>query len=172
MALSDAFEVALSDAGALFGAALFCVAGAALGVRLLLRGRCSTLSISFCMAGAALEASQLRIAGHFFKAQTIHTPSTLHLQTHHHQDNTVSTTLSTQTHQHNNINTTPSTHHHQPFTINNSSSTQHHPHITINTSPSTQHHLHYIIKNLLDTFLVVFLVFVLFIPQLVVQRHC
>ena len=108
------------------------------GRRLVLRRRCSTWSTSgwFCMAGAALEASQLRFAGHFLKAQTIHTtPSTLHHhQTHHHQDNTISTTPSTQSHQH--------------ITIYTTSSTQHHLHYIINTT-----HLHYIIikHNIINT---------------------
>ena len=133
----------------LLGAASICVAGAALGasparfawqaqhlehLRLVLRGRRSTWSISgsFCRAGAALEASQLHIARHFFKAQTSPTPpSTLHLQTHHHQDNTIYTTPSTLHHQHNTIYTTSS---------NTTSSTQLHQHITIYKTPSTQHH--------------------------------
>ena len=108
---------------------------------LVLRGSGSTwfTKVSFCMAGAALDASPVGIAGHFFKAQTIHTtPPTLHHQTHHHQDNTVSTTSSTQSHQHNFINASPST--------------QHHLHNTIYTTSSTQHHLHYIIKhNIINT---------------------
>ena len=138
----------------------FCVAGAALGApqagfawHVQHLGRTSG---SFCVAGAVVEASQLRIAGHFFRAQTIHTtPSTLHHQTHHHQDNTISTTSSTQSHQHNLINTSPSAQHHLHNTIYTTSSTtpsthpiyvtsstQHHQHNFINTSPSTKHHLH------------------------------
>ena len=138
----------------------FCVAGAALGapqarfawhaqhlerLRLVLCGTHSTRSTSgsFCVAGAALEASQLRMAWHLFKAQTIHTtPSTLHHQTHHHQDNTIYTTSSTQSHQHNLINTTPSTQHHLHNTIYTTSPTHSHQHNLINTTPSTQHHLH------------------------------
>ena len=114
----------------------FCVAGATLGAAppagfawqaqhldlcLVLRCSCSTWStkVSFCMAGAALDASQLGIAGHFSQAQTIHTiPSTLHHQTHHHQDNTLSTTSSTQSHQHNLTNASPSTQHHLHNIIN------------------------------------------------------
>ena len=94
-------------------------------LRLVLHGRCSTLSTSgsFCMAGAALEACQLRIARHFFKAQTIYTPSS----------NTPSS------------NTPSSRQHHLHNIINTISPTQ--PHQLINTSPSTQHHLHYIIKH-------------------------
>ena len=130
----------------------FCMAGAALGaaqvrfawqaqhlehLRLVLRGRCSTGSIS----AAYCEP--------FFRAQTIHTtPTTVHHQTQHHQH----------THQlHFIINTTSSTHHHLHNTIYTTSSTQHHLHYIIkhniiNThisyiSSSTQHHLHYIIKH-------------------------
>ena len=125
------------------------------GRRLLLRGRCSTWSTSgsFCVAGAALEASQLRIARHFFRAQTIHTtPSTLHHQTQHNQGNTISTTSSTQSHQHNLINTSPSTQHHLHNTIYTTSSTQHHLHYIIKHNSINTHHLHYIIKhNIINT---------------------
>ena len=106
-------------------------------LQLVFRGKCSTWSTSgsFCVAGAALEASQLRIARHFFRSQTIHTtPSTLRHQTQHHQHtHIIYTTSSTQHHQHNLTNTSPST--------------QHHLHNSINTTPSTQHHLHYTIKH-------------------------
>ena len=175
-ATSDAFGsfcVAGQHLEHLVGAASFCVAG---------RGRCSTWSTSgsfgragaalgapqarFCMTGAALEASQLRIAGHFFKifkAQTTHTtPSTLHHQTYHHQDNTISTTSSTQSHQQNLISTSPTRQHHlhntiyttssthtiyttwsnttsSTQTIYTTSSTQPHQHITIYIAPSTVH---------------------------------
>ena len=83
----------------------------------------------FCMAGAALDASQLGIAGHFFKAQTCSK----------HPHNTIYTTSS---------NTPSSRQHHLHNIINTISSTQPHQRITIYTTPSTEHHLHYIIKHL------------------------
>ena len=170
----------------LFGAASFCVAGAALGasparlawqaqhsghIGFVFRGRLSTWSTF--MAGAASGAPQARFAWQvqhlehlrlglttsrcstgsisvaycraFFTAQTIHTPpSTLHHQTHHHQDNTISTTSSTQSHQHNLINTSPSTQHHLHNTIYTTSSTQHHLHNIIKHNIINTHHLHYI----------------------------
>ena len=104
-------------------AGCFCVAGAALGgpqshfawqvqhlehLSLILRGRCSTwsTSVSFCVAGALLEASQLRIA----------------VAGQQHQHNTINTTSSTQHHLHDTINTTPSTQHHLHNTIYTTSS--------------------------------------------------
>ena len=156
-------------AGAALGApqARFCVAAAALGApqaRFAWQVQHFEHLGSFCIACAALAASQLRSAGHFCKAQTIHTtPCTLHHQTHHHQDNNISTTSSTQSHQsstqpheHSTIYTTPPTQHHLRYIINTTPSTLHHQtqhhqqtpsilhqqHHIINTTSSTHHHLH------------------------------
>ena len=119
-----------------------------------LRGRRSTWSISgsFCVAGPALEASQLRIAGQLFRVQTIYTaPSTQH-QLH----NIINTKPSPHHHLHSIINTTPSTHHHLHIIIYTASSTHHHLDSIINTAPSpqqhlTSHHLHNIVYTTSST---------------------
>ena len=125
------------------------------GRRLLLLGRCSTwsTSVSSYVAGAALEASQLRIAvaGQHHQHNTINTTSSTQHHLRHHQDNTINTTSSTQHHQHN-TNTTPSTQHHQhniiydtinttaititTTTTTTTTTTRHHPHSTIYTTSS------------------------------------
>ena len=131
----------------LLGDASFCVAaGAALGAPqarfslqvqhlkhlcFVLRGSCSTWSskVSFCMAGAALDASQLGIAGHFFKAQTNH----LHYIIKH---TIIKTTPSPQHHQHKLIYTTPSTQHHLHYYIIKHWQVQHLEHCHISPSAS------------------------------------
>ena len=96
-------------------------------------------SVSFCVAGATLRASQCHFAWQVQQSEHLH----LHITTY--------TTSSTQHHLHRILNTTPSTPHHQtqhhqhthtPFTLHH----QHnlHQHITIYITPSTQHHLHII----------------------------
>ena len=127
------------------GAASFCAASAALGapparfawqaqhlqhLRLVLRGKCSTGSISVAYCGACLSRSN-----HLHN--TINTTPA----TQHHQHNTISTSSSTQHHQHNTIYASPSTRHHLHSIINTTPSPHHHLHSIIITAPSPQHHL-------------------------------
>ena len=98
----------------------------------------------FCVAGAALGGPQSHFAWHVHNLEhhphnTIYTTSSdTPLSTQHHLHCIINTTPSTQHRPHSTIYTT---------SPNTPSSTQPHPHITIYTTPSTQHHLHYIIKH-------------------------
>ena len=117
-------------------------------VRLVLRGRRGTRSTSGSFAWQVQHWKHISCVWRSIQAQTIHTtPSTLHHQTHHHQDNTISTTSPTQSHQHNLIRTSPSTQHHLHNTIYTTSSAQHHLHYIMKHNIINTHHLHYIINT-------------------------
>ena len=134
---------------------------------LLLRGRPSTwnTSVSFCVVGAALEASHSHFAwqvqhladlsvilrgkcstwrtlvSFFVAGAALGAPSTQHHLHYIIRHTIINTTPSPQHHQNNLINTTSSTHHHLHNTIYTIPCTQHHPHNTIYI------HLHYIINH-------------------------